>query len=178
VLWKILAIIAIFAGILGYGYWHGSTHGTIYVPFYISGNTDKENKTTPNAQLKILDSKGVVLANGMSDDHFNFFHLIHPKVGDCRESENAAKVSKEGREAWQECFEQKSTWITRWIQDVRYAEVQYGNCLFQNIPITVSGSNSDWYFWWVPHPHIGGIPYTNYFFTIDIDKQDCNENNV
>jgi hypothetical protein len=171
-----LIIALVIIGILSFGYWHSTTHASFYVSLNVAGEADYRTLFSPEAKVQFLDSKGRVLANGKRDQQYNFVHLIHPTHGDCHDVEKMAAASKDARTAWQECFEHQSTWIAKWIGDVEKVNVTYGKCLIENRPITISQSNPDWYLWWVPHPHIGGIPYSDYSSTMTILEEDCAEN--
>jgi hypothetical protein len=159
--------------ILGYGYWHSSTHASFHVELKMEDETGKDLKSLPGAEVKFLDSEGRVLATGISDERYNFVHLIHPEVGDCHDVEKEAPFSKAARNAWQKCFARQSIWIPRWVREVRQVEINYQECLYQNIPITVSEYNSGWYLWWVPLPHVGGKPYTYFSARIIVEERDC-----
>lgn len=141
---------------------------------------EADDKALPalDAKVQFLDSSGNVLANGVRDKQYNFVHLVHPVYGDCREVEKAAAFSQQARAAWQECFEHQSVWIATWIKDVAAVSVAYEKCRIENRPITISRSRADWYLWWVPHPHIGGKPYSDYSATIVIDETDCVTNHL
>ena len=174
---KVLLIVAVgILSILTFGYWHSSTHSSFYVSLNVEGEANNKPLSTPEAKVEFLDSRGIVLANGVPDKQYNFVHLIHPAHGDCQEIEKMAAFSKEAKTSWQECFEHQSVWIAKWIRDVASVNVKYGNCLIQNSPVTISQSRSDWYLWWVPHPHLGGKPYSDYSATIAVNKKDCVEN--
>ena len=174
---KILPIVAVLVlTVLAYGYWHSATHSSLYVSLDVVTEGDKNGLLTLEAKLEFLDAKGSVLANGVRDKQYNFVHLMHPTYGDCHEAEKMAAFSSEARSSWQECFEHLSTWIATWIGDVALVNVKYGKCLIEHSPITISQSSADWYLWWVPHPHIGGIPYSDYSATIIVDEEDCAEN--
>jgi len=176
---KVLLVIAVvILSVLAFGYWHSTTHSSFYVSLNIAAEADSNTPSSPEARVQFLDSRRRVLANGVRDRQFNFVHLIHPAHGDCHEVEKMAAFSKEARTSWQECFEHQSVWIARWIGDVAGVNVKYGDCVVQNSPITISRSRSDWYLWWVPHPHIGGKPYSDYSATIVVDEKDCVENHL
>ncbi len=161
--------------ILTFGYWHSTTHASFYVSLNVEGEADYRTVFAPEVKIQFVDSKGRVLANGVRDQQYNFVRLIHPTYGDCHEVEKMAAFSIEARSSWQECFEHQSTWIASWIRDVDKVNVTYANCLIQNRQIIVSQSDSDWYFWWVPHPHIGGKPYSDYSLTMTVSEKDCAE---
>ncbi len=167
-----LIIVAIIGCILGYGYWHSSTHASFHIQLNFM-NVNKEPKTIPKAEIIFMDSEGRVLAHGISDEQFNYVHLIHPEAGDCHEVEKLASSSKEAKESWQECFEQLSTWIAKWASKVHQVNLKTQSCLWRNIPVSVSESKSDWFLWWVPHPHIGGKPYSYFSLSITVDEKSC-----
>ncbi|MDH3859409.1 MAG: hypothetical protein OEV07_15560 [Gammaproteobacteria bacterium] len=174
---KVLLIIAVvILSVLAFGYWHSITHASFYVSLNVAGEADSKKQSAPDAKLRFLDSRGRVLAKGVRDKQYNFVHWIHPTHGDCHEVEKMAAFSKEARTSWQECFEHQSAWIAKWIGDVAKVDVEYGDCLIRNRPITISESSSDWFLWWVPHPHIGGKAYSDYSATMVIDETDCVEN--
>lgn len=120
-----------------------------------------------------MDASGEVLATGINDEQHNYLHLIHPVMGDCHAIEKAATTSSEGRSAWQDCYEELTTWTSTWIKQVRQVAVTDGECSYDAIPVDISEYYADWYLWWVPLPHVGGTPYRHYRLTIEIDEKDC-----
>lgn len=127
----------------------------------------------PGAEVTLFDGAGRVFAKGVGDEKYNFLHLIHPTVGDCHEIESASTTSRQGRSAWQDCYEQLATWVPEWVGEVRSAQVNCDGCRFDDIVVTLEKSNSHWYLWWVPMRHLGGKPYTYYRGTISVNAQDC-----
>ena len=172
----LLIVAAAVFGVLAFGYWHSTTHATFYISLKMAGEIDDTDPSAARAKVQFLDSNGSVLADGARDRQYGFIRLIHPVYGDCHDVEKLAAFSKDARESWQECFEHQSRWIAKWIGDVSNINVKYENCLVQNRPITVSRSSTAWYLWWIPHPHIGGKPYSDYSATLTIDKEDCVKN--
>jgi len=170
---KTLVIVAIVGTILGYGYWHSSTHASFHVQLSIHDVRKGKPNFIPKAERSFMDSEGRVLATGISDEQHNFVHLIHPEVGDCHDIEQSASTSKEARKSWYECFEHLSTWIPTWAREVRQVDIKTQSCLWKNIPVTVTESNPDWYLWWVPHPHTGGKPYSYYSVNITVEEKKC-----
>jgi hypothetical protein len=169
----IFIVIGIIAGILGYGYWHSVTHASFHVQIDYKDGTNGTQETVPKTTVEFLNSKGQILAQGISDDQYNYVHLIHPEVGDCREIEKSAAFTSSGKNAWQECYEHMSTWITQWASKVRQVNLKTDLCTWKNIPVSVSANNSDWFLWWVPHPHIGGKPSTYFSLYITVEENDC-----
>jgi hypothetical protein len=167
-----LLILVIICAVLGYGYWHAVTHADWNIDLQLVTEGESRSQPMPGAEVTFLDDGGKVLARGTGASRY-FLHLLHPEAGDCREVELAAVTSFEARAALQECFEKLSTWVPTWVNDVRRVEVVYGDCRFENIPVTFEGRNSEWYLWWVPLPHVGGKPYTWYHATISVDQSAC-----
>lgn len=161
------------ACILGNGYWHSATHASLNVYLNVKDSNRDESNAIRNAEIFFLDPAGRRLASGIGDPHYNYVRLIHPEVGDCHEMEKAARSSREGREAWQECFERLSTWIPGWADKISQVNLKMRGCTLMNIPVTVSKQNADWLLWWVPHPHIGGKPYSYYNLSITVDEKNC-----
>ena len=159
--------------VLAFGYWHSITHSSLYVSLSIASEADHQTPPPIETKVRFLDSSGNVLANGVRDTQYNFVRLIHPVYGDCHEVEKAAAFSHQAKAAWQECFEHQSVWIAAWIKDVAAVSVAYENCRIEKSPITISRSRGDWFLWWVPHPHIGGKPYSDYSAPIVVDEKDC-----
>ena len=169
----LIAVAIIMACILGYGYWHSATHASLNVYLNVRNSYRDGSNAIRNAEILFLDPAGRRLASGIGDPHYNYVRLIHPELGDCYEVEKDARSSRPGREAWQACFERLSTWIPGWADKVSQVNLKIRDCTLKNIPVTVSKRNADWLLWWVPHPHIGGKPYTYYSLSITVDEKNC-----
>lgn len=91
---RTLVIVAISAAlVLGYGYYHAATHGWLYISL-----TDSSLKPSGgnirNAQIRLLDGDGKLLADAISDDKIGVVRLIHPEAGDCSKEEANAAASQ------------------------------------------------------------------------------------
>jgi hypothetical protein len=161
-------LICVVGAVLGYGYWHAVTHASFNVTTHMVTGPGQKPQDMLLAKIDFLDAAGNKLAQGFSDEKYNFVHLLHPQVGDCHEIAQTSGT-KAGRNAWQECFAQMSTWVPQWAEDVKMVDVTYQERLFEKIPVSVSSYNSDWLLWWVPLPHIGGKPYTYYRMRITVE---------
>lgn len=167
-----LIVFALAATVLGYGYWHVVTHGTLYIFLYDVAAVDQSGRLFP-AEIRFVDASGVVLAKGRTDDRYGVVSIAHPEVGYCQNQEQLAPVSHNDRTAWPECFARQSRWLMTWVRKVHALDLTFGNCRLTPIPARIMESNDDWWLWWVPHPHIGGKPYTNFFFRLSIDSETC-----
>ena len=168
-----LLIVVIIACVLGYGYWHSLTHASFHIQLDFRDDNNGTQEVLPKVEIDFMDAEGRVLAQGIGDEHYNTVHLIHPEVGDCQQAEKSAPFSGKGRSTWQECFEHMSTWTATWASKVRQVGIQTQQCSWSNIPVTVSKSHSDWFLWWVPHPHLGGKPYAYYSLYITVGDEQC-----
>lgn len=59
------------------------------------------------------------------------------------------------------------------VRDVNTIDLKFGNCQLERIPVKIKESKGDWWLWWVPHPHIGGRPYTRFTMSIQVDGNEC-----
>jgi len=174
---KTLKIIAIISGaaltVLAYGYWHSITHGSGYIDLVFETSDTAKKGLLSKARVLFLDANGTILAEGVRDKEYDFIHLIHPIVGDCHEIEKRAAFSGGSKQAWRECFQKQSIWIPTWINNVHQVQIKHSDCSSKPLPIAISAHNNEWFLWWVPHPHIGGKPYTYFRSSIVITEKDC-----
>ena len=156
--------LAIAAGVLGYGYWHAETHATFHMLLNEKTASGRFGQVL-NAQLALLDVNGNVLAQGKTDEKFGVVLVAHPAAGYC-----GPDLS---REAYHECFEAQSTWLTTWAANLRYVDLAIGQCRLQRVPVQVSTFKDNVFLWWIPLPHVGGRPYTHYSTELEIDSKTC-----
>lgn len=171
----ILFVLAVCAGVLGYGWWQASTHASFHADFRLLNHQrpSTQEPVMPGAQVHFLDAGGDTLAQGVNDELHNYIHLIHPEVGDCHDLERAATTSSDGRAAWQACYETLSSWTASWIRKVRQVAVRLEDCQFAPRPAEVAEYYADWYLWWLPLPHVGGTLYRHYRLRMEVDMENC-----
>lgn len=168
----LLLLIIISGLVLGYGYWHSITHASAHIDLVFKAGERGKSERLSKAQVLFMNVVGQVLAKGVSDEKYDFIHLIHPQAGDCHERVKQVP-QKEARIVWQQCFKQQSKWLPTWVKDVRQVEVRHKQCASVTVPIEIAEHNTEWLLWWVPLPHVGGIPYSYYRASIIIDHKDC-----
>ena len=169
---KLVSLLIFVAGVLGYGFYHERTHGSLYVTLNDSAQQPTQRRVFKD-DLTFLDSNGQTLARAKSDDKYGVVRLIHPVVGDCVSEEQGASSAPDGPRSWQACFEQQSTWLMSWVRRARYAIVKLESCAARRIPISIRESGDDWWLWWVPLPHIGGMPYRYFSLLLNVDRSQC-----
>jgi hypothetical protein len=173
---KLLGLLALSAGaVLGWGYWHVSTHGTLYASVNdVALKNDRQvYGRVLNANLTFLDAAGNVLAQARAAEPLGVVTVLHPEAGDCSRYERQASFDSAAREAWQRCFKTVSHWLMKWVRNVRYTTVILKDCRIDELPASLREYRDDWWLWWVPLPHLGGAPYTNFELTVTLDSAHC-----
>jgi hypothetical protein len=168
----LLALAIIAALVLGYGYYHATTHGWLYINL-VDASVAPHAGNIRDATIRLLDGDGKLLADAKSDHQFAVARLIHPEAGDCSAEEGSSTASSAARDQWQTCFETLSTWLIHWAGRVRFADVKFARCDFKAVPVTLHESRETWWVWWVPLPHIGGKPLTYFSLSISVDGSKC-----
>lgn len=166
----VLTILAVL--VLGYGYYHATTHGWLYVNL-IDSSGKSSSGNIRGAEIRLLDADGKLLANANSDDQVGVVRLIHPQAGDCAAEERSASTSAAAGDRWQQCFETLSIWLIDWARRIRYADLKFASCDLKRVPVVLRESREDWWLWWVPLPHIGGKPFTYFSASISVDGARC-----
>src|SRR5262245_3698188 len=105
----IAIVVGLAAGILGYGWWHATTHASINLTLLDAAGKGYEH--LKGAQLAFLDESGKVLARGKTDEKFGVAWVYHPTVGYC-----GPELSLE---AYTPCFRAHSEWLPAWVPQVR-----------------------------------------------------------
>ena len=172
----LLAVIIIFS-VLAYGYWHMSTHGWLYISLNGLGMVKNGQKyeNIKNAEIALLTHDGNLLAKGKSDNNYGVVYLAHPEFGYCVEGASKTTDITATKQSWYDCYKKQSKWLIDWVRQVEYMDVAFGTCRLKKIPVVVSESTDPWWLWWVPHPHIGGMPITYFNVSLYFDVVNCVE---
>jgi hypothetical protein len=159
-----LVCAGIASGVLGYGWWHASTHATFTMDLRDIA-TPSRFENLKGAQLEFLDDAGKVLARGKTDDKVGVVWVEHPTAGYC--GPNLAQA------AYTKCFDAHSEWLLTWVPRAHRINLFAGSCRIERAPVYFSASRDSVWSWWVPLPHIGGMPYTNFNASLQIDGRNC-----
>ena len=156
------------AAILGWGYWHVSTHANVHVSLWdVALKTDRQlYGSLRAADVAFRDEGGGTLANARADERWGV-SMVHPTAGDCRREE------REGGDAWQRCFETQSRWLDTWVRHARSARVSFESCVIEKVPVELEESRDAWWLWWVPLPHIDNSTSTHFELTLWVDSAKC-----
>ena len=155
---------AIAAAVTGFGYWHARNHGTLYVYLHDKAN-EKQHGHVYDGKLVFYNAAGKVLARAKTDNRWGVVWPEHPGAGYCG--------PELAGDAYQKCFQAHTTWLMEWVSHTQRAEVQAGACHIRDIPVAVIADTDNIFLWWLPLPHVGGLPRTNYGFSITIDSREC-----
>lgn len=174
----LLAMAAVAAAALGWGYWHAHTHASVTVRVEDYGlKTNKVAYGTPHdVTVRLLSPAGEELAVARSVEPLGYITAIHPShdIGNC-EHRGIGATAADGRVPqgdYQSCYAVYSAWAAQWAPRVRRAHVQVGTCAVRDLPV-IHSSSGDWWMWWVPLPHVGGVPRRDFEFVVRIDSKVC-----
>jgi len=164
-----LAAVVVMACVLGLGYWHAATHASLSLRVEDYGlQTDRQLYGTPHGvTLAFYGATNEFLASAHSIEPAGYILAIHPDpdIGDCSQYENA-------REKYANCFTAHSTWASHWAPRVRTATVNSGACVLEKLPVRVY-SSAEWWLWWVPLPHVGGVPRRYFDLAVKLNIRSC-----
>ena len=168
----VIAIVLIIFAVLGYGYWHIRTHAYFSISLYDASGSDR-SLLFRNARITLRDSNNTVLATGKSEKQYGSVVLSHPETGPCYDPDQITVLTGQALEAWRECFEIHSKWMSKWADSLTNVDIEIDDCRLNNVPVQPRLYRESWLLWWIPHPHIGGKPYSYYSFLLRIDPVAC-----
>lgn len=159
----VLLVIAA-ATSLGYGYWHRSTFATFHLSLR-DVSEQARGGAVLDAQLTFLDADSRPLARGKTDGKWGVVLVRHPSAGYC-DSDLAP-------DEYRACFWTQSEWLMTWLEKLRYVSIAIGHCRIERVPIELSLSRDSLLTWWIPLPHVGGVPFTSYSDQLELDSRVC-----
>jgi hypothetical protein len=166
----LFAALTVIALVLAWGYWYSLNHASLQlrVDDYALKTENQAYGAPHGVTLTLRDHANLQLAVARSVEPAGYILAVHPRadIGNC-----AHRVIRQGD--YSECYAQYSAWSATWAPRVHSADVGVGSCRLRGVPVTVRTSNSEWPLWWVPLPHIGGLPRQYFDFAIAIDSRAC-----
>ena len=148
----------------GYGYWHRSTFSTFHLSLRDVSERSRGGAVL-GAQLTFLDADSRLLARGKTDGKWGVVLVRHPSAGYC-DSDLAPNE-------YRACFWTQTEWLTTWLGRLRYVSIVIGQCRIERAPIDVKVSRDSLLTWWIPLPHVGGVPFTRYSALLELDSRLC-----
>jgi hypothetical protein len=169
----LLAFTAFSALVLAWGYWYSLNHASINlrVDDYALKSQNQVYGAPHDVTLTLRDSAKVQLAVARSVEPLGYILAVHPSpnIGNCEH--RATPPGSQGDYA--ECYKQYAAWLATWAPRVHSADVRVGSCELREVPVTAHVSNDEWLVWWVPLPHIGGLPRRYFDLSVAIDGRAC-----
>lgn len=160
----ILLLVIAVATSAGYGYWHRSTFSTFHMSLKDASGRARGGAVL-NAQLTFLDADARPLARGKTNGKFGVVMVRQPSAGYCG--------SELEPDAYRDCFWMQSEWLTTWLKNLRYVSLVAGNCRIERVPLDLKVSRDSVLTWWVPLPHVGGVPFSRYSAYLEFNSRDC-----
>lgn len=163
---RILIVLLILAAAtsVGYGYWHQRTFSTFHMSLRDAAERPRRGAVL-NAQIAFLDADSQPLARGKTDGKFGVVMIRHPTAGYCG-SDLAPKD-------YRRCFWTQTEWLTTWLPRLRYVSIVSGKCRIERAPVETRLNRDNLFVWWVPLPHVGGVPFSRYSAYLEIDTRIC-----
>jgi hypothetical protein len=164
-----LGIFVLLTGVLAWGYWHVSTHAFLNIQINDYGlSTENQLYGSPHhATLELFDSSQSPLAVAKTVEPYGYVTALHPTLGDC------TSVQGKGGGEYSACYSKYSYWASGWAGRSQFATLKVGDCIIRNVPVHVMNSKTGWALWWVPLPHVGGIPFEYIELKIQVDSRSC-----
>lgn len=166
----LLACAAVAGSVLGWGYWYSLGHASVHIRVddYALKTQGQLHGTPHDVSLTLRDASSSPLAVAHSVEPLGYILPVHPssETGDCRQYERSPAE-------YAACDKRHSRWSSSWARQVQFADIVVGACQLRAVPVAIHQSNSDWLLWWVPLPHVGGLPRHYYSFSFAIDSRAC-----
>ena len=173
---KILLVAVVgSAFVLVWGYWYSLNHASLHlrVDDYALKSSTQAYDVPHNVRLVLRDASSGQLAVARSVEPLGYILAVHPSsdIGNCEHRGGASGQGSPGE--YSACYKRYSAWSATWAPRVHSADVTVGSCEVRGVPVTVYRSNTEWPLWWVPLPHVGGLPRQYFEFAIAIDSRAC-----
>ena len=91
--------------------------------------------------------------------------IEHPAAGYCGPDLKA--------DDYRACFWTQAEWLTTWLKDLRYVSLALGDCRIERLALELEVSRDSLLTWWVPLPHVGGVPFSRYSAQLEVDSRAC-----
>ena len=159
---SVIAIV-LTAVVAGGFVWSG-LRGYVWISAHdIAAAPGTENRFTVEIVFRAAD--GLRLASAQRDSRYGSIRVKHPTLGFCEPTM--------GRESWYRCNAAVASWVMQWAERAVAVDLLLDNCQIENSPVDLHRQRHGVYSWWVPLPHVGGAPYSQYNLYLRIDSRQC-----
>jgi hypothetical protein len=173
----LLAFTGLGTLVLAWGYWYSLNHTSLQlrVDDHALKTQNQAYGVPHGVTLTLRDKANGQLAVARSVEPLGYILAVHPSadIGNCEQHGIRPSSGEESQGDYSACYKKYSAWSATWAPRVHSADVSVGPCELRQVPVNVRTSNSEWFLWWVPLPHIGGLPRQYFEFTVAIDSRAC-----
>lgn len=163
--------------VLAWGYWHALGHASLHLQVndHALKSANVLYDSPHHVRLTLRDRAGGVLAMAQSVEPQGYILAVHPdaSIGNCERRGDPGAAVQTSQADYAACYRRYSAWSANWAPRVHSADVVVGACSLRGVPVEVRRSNSEWLLWWVPLPHVGGVPRQYFAFSVAIDSGTC-----
>ena len=146
------------------GYLYTERYGYLYVSVWNKGESTKL-EFKPNIIIEFIDKNENILAIGESNTRHGTIEIKKTDGTYCR--------PELGSTQWYRCHRANSLWLKGWIDQLSVVTVKINDCEQRRLKAIIHEQRFNMLTWWVPHPHIGGSPYTYYNLRLAINPKTC-----
>lgn len=173
----LLASAAVCTLVLAWGYWYSLDHVSLNlrVDDYSLKSQRQAYGVPHGVTLTLRDKSHVELAVARSVEPLGYILAVHPNadIGNCEHRGIRASSGNGSQDDYSACYEQYSAWSATWAPRVHSADVSVGSCKLREAPVIIHMTNNEWMLWWVPLPHVGGLPRRYFEFAVAVDSRAC-----
>jgi hypothetical protein len=176
--WMKVLLVSTAAGalVLAWGYWDSTNHASLHlhVKDYALKSQRRAYGAPHDVTLTLRDESNTQLAVARSVEPLGYILAVHPSgdIGNCEHL--GSRASSGGSQGdYAACYAQFSAWAAVWAPRVHSADVTVGTCQLLGVPVSARVSNDEWLLWWVPLPHVGGLPRRYFDFSVALDSRAC-----
>jgi hypothetical protein len=157
-------IVIVTAAVLAGGFGWSGLRGYVWISVHdVAAEPGTEDRFAIEIVFRAAD--GQRLASARRDSRYGSIRVKHPTLGFCEPTM--------GRESWYRCNATVASWVMQWVKRAVAVDLRLDNCQIENAPIGLHRQRHGVYSWWVPLPHVGGAPYTQYSLYLRIDSTQC-----
>lgn len=150
-------------------YWTNLRYARLHILVHRHGSL--HSRRLQEASLELFDEKGRPLATARTrtESPFVSFEVFHPDpaIGNCVQYDRSGR----GREL-RDCVKRQQYWISTWAEQVATATLTWADCTIPLIPVRVTTSMSDWWFWWLLDPHGPFVPWRHIRLEFDVNASE------
>jgi hypothetical protein len=173
----LLAAVAVSALVLAWGYWYSLNHASLQlrVDDY-SLKTERQAYGVPHGvTLTLRDSAKGQLAVARSVEPLGYILAVHPNadIVNCAHRGIRPSSGNGSQGDYPRATSSTQPGPRPGHREFTAPKSVLASCQLREVLVTVRMSNDEWWLWWVPLPHVGGLPRQYFEFAVAIDSRAC-----